>query len=199
MSSSRHDVPLIAYSLSPERNSVRVIVTSLKSIGSMPALLSRVSDTSARPSAARFDEPAKITSSIFCDRTALGAMAPSTQAMASTTFDLPEPFGPTTTVTPGSRLRVVASANDLNPLMVRVFRNIGATLSGRDPPARHDGRRSWRSDLRIAVIGPVAVVLDLLDGGSRARAELAVAPVHLQVILVLARLSGQIGEPVGAD
>ena len=43
--------------------------------------------------------------------------------MASTTFDLPDPLGPTTTVTPGSISSVVESANDLNPLMVRVFRN----------------------------------------------------------------------------
>jgi hypothetical protein len=144
MSSSRHDAPLIAYSLSPERNSVRVIVTSLNSMGSKPALLSSVSETSARPSAARFAEPAKMTSSIFWERTALGAIAPSTQAMASTTFDLPEPFGPTTTVTPGSRLRVVASANDLNPLMVRVFRNIGTTLSGPAPMARYSSH-TWVS------------------------------------------------------
>src|SRR5829696_6774056 len=43
--------------------------------------------------------------------------------MASTTLDLPDPLGPTTTVTPGSRVMVVGSANDLNPLRVRLFRN----------------------------------------------------------------------------
>ena len=64
-----------------------------------------------------------MTSSIFWLRTELGAWAPSTQAMASTTLDLPEPLGPTTTVTPGSRSSVVASANDLKPLRVRLFRN----------------------------------------------------------------------------
>jgi len=61
--------------------------------------------------------------------TALGAWAPNTQPRASTTFDLPLPFGPTTTVTPGSIARVVVSAKDLNPLMVSVFRNT-ATPSG---------------------------------------------------------------------
>ncbi len=66
--------------------------------------------------------PAKMTSSIFWERTALGAWAPSTQPMASTTLDLPLPLGPTTTVTPGSRSSAVASANDLNPLRVRVLR-----------------------------------------------------------------------------
>ena len=44
----------MAYSLSPVRNSVRVIVTSVNSIGSRPAVLSMVSATSARPSAGRF-------------------------------------------------------------------------------------------------------------------------------------------------
>ena len=82
--------------------------------------------------------PAKITSSIFWLRTALGAWAPSTQAIASTTFDLPEPLGPTTTVTPGSSSSVVASANDLKPLRVRLFRNTAsATLPG--PQARIQG------------------------------------------------------------
>ena len=46
--------------------------------------------------------------------------------MASTTLDLPDPFGPTTTVTPGSSSIVVASANDLNPLRVRLFKNTAA-------------------------------------------------------------------------
>ena len=82
-------------------------MTSVNSIGRMPDELSIVSETSARPSAGRFEVPAKMTSSIFWLRTALGAWAPSTQAMASTTFDLPEPFGPTTTVTPGSSWSVV--------------------------------------------------------------------------------------------
>ena len=90
--------------------------------------------TSARPSAGRLAVPAKITSSIFWLRTALGACAPSTQAIASTTLDLPEPFGPTTTVTPGSSWRVVASANDLNPLRVSDFKNTApATIAASAP------------------------------------------------------------------
>ena len=76
-----------------------------------------------------------MTSSIFWDRTALGAWAPSTQPMASTTFDFPLPFGPTTTVTPGSIARVVVSANDLKPLSVSVFRNTGDSVgSGASRP-----------------------------------------------------------------
>ncbi len=125
MSSIRQGTPLMAYSLSPERHRVRVMVTSPKSIGRSPALLSMVRLTSARPSAGRLAVPAKITSSIFWLRTALGAWAPSTQAMASTTFDLPLPLGPTTTVTPGSMSRAVESAKDLKPFSVSVLRNTG--------------------------------------------------------------------------
>ena len=40
----------MAYSLSPERKSVRVMVTSDRSMGSLPDELSMVSETSARPS-----------------------------------------------------------------------------------------------------------------------------------------------------
>src|SRR5437764_2473314 len=144
MSSSLQGAPFMAYSLSPVRNSVRVIVTSVKSMGNIPDELSMVSDTSARPSAVRFDVPAKMTSSIFDDRTALGAWAPSTHATASTMLDLPLPFGPTTTVTPGSNSSVVVSANDLKPLSVSDFRNTAVQATGRrgpDPrmPAGADG------------------------------------------------------------
>ena len=94
MSSRRQGAPLIWYSESPARNSVRVIVTSVNSIGSSPAVLSIVSDTSARPSAGRSGVPAKMTSSILPPRSVRGPWAPSTHATASTRFDLPEPFGP---------------------------------------------------------------------------------------------------------
>ncbi len=95
----------------------------MKSMGSRPAELSMVSETSARPSAVRLLVPAKMTSSIFWERTALGACAPSTHAIASTTFDLPLPLGPTTTVTPGSKSSEVGSANDLKPLRLSDLRN----------------------------------------------------------------------------
>ena len=45
-----------------------------------------------------------------------------TQARASTTFDFPEPFGPTTHVTPGSNSKDVDDAKDLKPLSVSDFR-----------------------------------------------------------------------------
>src|SRR3954468_17120426 len=81
-----------------------------------------VSVTSARPSAARPDVPAKITSSIFPPRSAFAPCSPSTQAIASTTLDLPDPFGPTTQVMPGSKRRGVGAAKDLKPFSVRLLR-----------------------------------------------------------------------------
>src|SRR5580693_1885609 len=94
-----------------------------------------VRDTSARPRAGRLDVPAKMTSSILAERTVRGPCAPSTQATASTMLDLPLPLGPTTTVTPGSKSRVVVSAKDLNPLRVNDFRNTRSHGSGRPEPA----------------------------------------------------------------
>src|SRR5262249_917902 len=82
-----------------------------------------VSVTSARPSAGRPDVPAKTTSSILPPRSGLTPCWPMTHENASTTFDLPDPFGPTTQVIPGSKRSVVVEAKDLNPRSVRVFRN----------------------------------------------------------------------------
>ena len=97
-----------------------------------------VSDTSARPSGARPEVPAKITSSILPPRNDFAPCSPITQANASTTLDLPEPFGPTTQVTPGSKLSVVALANDLNPRSVRVRRYtaVAYRLSGWETTAQ---------------------------------------------------------------
>ena len=122
MSSKRELSPLMAYSLAPLRKSVRVIVTSENSMGSAPSLLSIVSETSARPSGARPDVPAKITSSILPPRKLFAPCSPMTQVSASTTFDLPEPLGPTTAVMPGSKRSEVVEAKDLNPLRVKLFR-----------------------------------------------------------------------------
>ena len=98
------------------------MVTSVYSIGSAPSELSIVSSTSARPSGPRVAVPAKMTSDIVPPRRVLAPCSPITQASASTTLDLPEPFGPTTQVTPGSNAKVVGCAKDLNPLRVRLFR-----------------------------------------------------------------------------
>ena len=112
----------MAYSDPPLRNIVRVMVTSAYSIGRAPSVLSIVSATSARPSGGRPAVPAKMTSSILPPRSDFAPCSPMTQARASTTFDLPDPLGPTTHVMPGSNRSVVAEANDLNPRRVRDFR-----------------------------------------------------------------------------
>ncbi|CAB4542598.1 unannotated protein [freshwater metagenome] len=97
----------MAYSDWPLRNKIREIVTSVYSIGRAPSELSIVSVTSARPSGPRVDVPAKMTSSIFPPRRVLAPCSPMTHARPSTTFDLPDPLGPTTAVTPGSNWKVV--------------------------------------------------------------------------------------------
>ena len=84
--------------------------------------MSIVSSTCARPSGPRVEVPAKMTSSILPPRRVFAPCSPITQARASTTLDLPEPFGPTMQVTPGSNANVVGCAKDLNPLMVRLFK-----------------------------------------------------------------------------
>src|SRR6476646_10525041 len=117
-------------------------------MGSAPSLLSIVSVTSARPSGGRPEVPAKMTSSIFPPRSAFAPCSPSTQEIASTTLDLPEPFGPTTQVIPGSSFNVVADAKDLKPLTVRLLRctdlhGSDRLLPGRVPPG---GYPLWQRD-----------------------------------------------------
>jgi len=56
-----------------------------------------------------------MTSSIFAPRIMRARCSPSTQRIASETFDLPQPLGPTMAVTPSSKTRSVWSAKDLNP------------------------------------------------------------------------------------
>src|SRR4051812_29651692 len=70
-----------------------------------------------------------MTSSIFPPRRVFAPCSPMTQASASTTLDLPDPFGPTTAVIPGSNRRVVDDAKDLNPRRVRLFRCMQRPLS----------------------------------------------------------------------
>ncbi len=135
MSSSRQLLPLISYSPAPSRNIRRVIDTSEYSMGSALSELSMVSVTSARPSGARDEVPAKMTSSILPPRSVLAPCSPITQVRASTTLDLPEPLGPTTQVMPGSKRRVVAEAKDLKPFSVRLLRyTSGSVPAGRSVP-----------------------------------------------------------------
>src|SRR3989337_1016227 len=120
-------------------------------MGSAPAELSIVSVPSARPSGARPEVRAKMTSSIVPPRSAWAPCAPSTQLRASTTLDLPDPFGPTTHVMPGSSRSVVADAKDLKPFSVRLLRCTGAVLQ----KAGVVDRRGSRSRLPLALLEPL--------------------------------------------
>src|SRR5687768_14314301 len=106
---------LTRYCPSPPRWSLRVIASSEKSSGPVPSALSKTSSTSQESEPVRAPPPAKSTSSGFSARSSLGESEPAAQTIASAMFDLPEPFGPTTTATPGSRRTSTGSGNDLKP------------------------------------------------------------------------------------
>src|SRR5579863_883516 len=76
-----------------------------------------------------------IRSSTLLPRRRVGACSPSTHRIASTTFDLPHPLGPTTAVIPGAKLIVVESRKDLKPSNSRLLRRM---LS---PPPPHPPRQ----------------------------------------------------------
>jgi hypothetical protein len=124
MSFNRQSVLFKKYSLSPERNTRRVIVTSLYSEGRIPFVFSMVMETSATFNGLRDFVPLKITSSILSDRSVVGRCSPNTQRIASTTFVLPQPFGPTIAVSPWSNDRFTFWANDLKPNISNVDKYI---------------------------------------------------------------------------
>src|ERR1700676_2444694 len=68
-----------------------------------------------------------MTSDISLPRRLLTLCSPSTHLIASTTFDLPEPFGPTTTVIPAGNSNRVLSAKLLKPTSSSAF-NMGSGL-----------------------------------------------------------------------
>ena len=71
--------------------------------------------TSAVLRAGRVVVPEKITSSMAAARMLLCEVSPITQRSASSRFDLPQPFGPTTPVSPFSIRSSVGSTKDLKP------------------------------------------------------------------------------------
>jgi hypothetical protein len=123
----RDGTPFSRYSLSPSRYSRRVTTMSsgaARPHATPPASASRpsprasnVSETSAKPAGPRLSDPAKITSSMARPRRCLADCSPMTQRIASTTLDLPQPFGPTIEVIGSGKLMTVLSTNDLNPQM----------------------------------------------------------------------------------
>src|SRR6516164_4573836 len=79
----------------------------------------------------------------------LAPCSPITQDRASTMLDLPEPFGPTAQVMPGSKRSVVAEAKDLKPRRVRLFR-YKCRPSSRSPHDTVRRRQKWRTAARFA-------------------------------------------------
>src|SRR5438876_638070 len=83
--------------------------------------------------------PLKMTSSIALPRRCFGLCSPSTQRIASTMFDLPQPFGPTMAVTPAGSSSTVRSMNDLNPVssicLIRILPS-SAPMRRRSPGSR---------------------------------------------------------------
>ena len=115
ISFNRQGVLFRVYSLSPLRYTLRPISMSLYSMGSLPLLLCTVRVTSQTLSGFIFSAPLKITSSIFPPRSTLDFCSPSTHRIASTIFVFPQPFGPTTVVTPSLSFKISFFAKDLKP------------------------------------------------------------------------------------
>src|SRR5215475_7839278 len=121
------------------------------------------------------------TSSILPPRRDLAPCSPMTQENASTMFDLPDPFGPTTHVMPGSNRRVVAEAKDLNPRRVRVFRYTCelSSSSGRWPPGTPSRERAVVRSLRTLppqralLVSPSPLRRDELPAGAAPRSQRA--------------------------
>jgi hypothetical protein len=83
--------------------------------GARRSLLSMIISTEAELRAGRLSAPAKITSSMPSPRMAVGRFSPITQRNASSRFDLPQPLGPTTPVSPVEITNSAGSTKDLNP------------------------------------------------------------------------------------
>ena len=118
MSRRRTRAALISYSDSPVRKRrlvTRSSATSRHCPGTPWPSLLRVRETSANPIGRWVSLPAKMTSSMARPRRSLGDCEPMDHRMASRIFDLPQPFGPTTPVTPSSMSSPVLVRKDLNP------------------------------------------------------------------------------------
>src|SRR5579872_4259933 len=166
------------------RRTISIAARSLNATGASRPALSIVSDTSAILREGRVAEPAKITSSISPPRSRRADASPMTQRSASTRFDLPQPFGPTIPVSPGSIGSSVASTNDLNP--ARRSRST-CMLASRSSGFRNRGVH--RIFLRRAV------ELDAVDeeGRSRVYSEILGRVEPALQHFVLARFVGEAG------
>ena len=112
------------------RRMISIVSASLKPDGARRSELSRCSATSAKCRAPRVAAPLKITSSIPPPRMAEGRFSPITQRNASNRFDLPQPFGPTTPVSPSWITRSVGSTKLLKPFRRRREKRTGILSGG---------------------------------------------------------------------
>ena len=99
----------------PARHLERVVAVELGGRGARRSCRCVIA-TSAVLRGARPLLPEKMTSSMSAARIALWEDSPITQRSASTRLDLPQPFGPTTPVSPGSIRKSVGSTKDLKPI-----------------------------------------------------------------------------------
>src|SRR5436305_12718251 len=97
------------------RREISSVSESFTAEGAERSELSIVITTSAWFRDGRLPEPAKITASMSAARSDLCEVSPIAQRSASTRLDLPQPFGPTTPVSPGSITKSVGSTKDLKP------------------------------------------------------------------------------------
>src|ERR1700755_1397244 len=98
------------------RRVTSIVSESLKAAGARRSALLRTSPTSALLREGLRPEPEKITSYMPEARIFLYELSPITQRKASTRLDLPQPFGPTTPVSPGSILNSALSQKLLKPV-----------------------------------------------------------------------------------
>ena len=112
MSLRRTRLPLIEYSLTPSRKTVRSMLTSSKSRFIYLFELSKTILTEARLARGESLLPFQIMSSPFLPRIDFKDCSPNTNRKASATFDFPEPFGPTIEVIGVLNLRSLFLAKD---------------------------------------------------------------------------------------
>ncbi len=162
MSTRRQRAPFRRYPPSPLRSRLRCTEISENSEAARPSELSITTSTSAWRRRPTPSPPAEITSCIEAPRTAPGLCSPSAQRTASVMFDLPEPLGPTITLTPGENWSLVRSGNDLNPFSEIDLRCMWGCLgsrSGRTQSGERAGQPSRRSSAASAATCSAAFLL----------------------------------------
>src|SRR5579875_442777 len=99
-------------------------------------------------------------------RMALAELAPMTQRSASKRLALPQPFGPTTPVRPGSILNSVGSTKDLKPERRSRWKRMAASRAGSS--ALGEQRRDRAVEVghgRFAISGFQLLAVDQEGGG----------------------------------